>query len=151
MLFDIHDDPVDGKRARKPARRPPATQETLPAFRPLPSAPTRTLGQIEDTFECLDERCLAMLHDIIDEYAGAWSIQCVFCGTGQRVKAIRGHIQPKKEEFVFASGDYAGMAISDVAADPRGLAYIEWAAEDHKSQPVKDACKTFLDSLRPAP
>lgn len=155
MLFDIHDDPVDGKKSKK-ARRPagegsPAAAADLPAFRPQVLVATRPLGQIDDVFECADEACGAGAHEIIDEYAGMWSISCLFCGTGQTVKAIRGYLKPRTAEFVFQAGDYAGMPISAVAADPRGKAYIEWAAEEHKSQPVKDACKTFLDAQKPAP
>lgn len=70
----------------------------------------------------------------------------MFCGTGQRVRAIKGHLKPRQAEFTFHAGDYAGLTISAVAGDPRGAAYIEWAAEEHASPAVRDACKSFLDS-----
>ena len=152
MLFDTHDDPVDDKkRKRSPAR--PVVEEAAAAVEPFwarPAVQPVSLGQIEDVFTCADESCGSGLHEIIDERAGAWSLLCMFCGTGQSVKAIRGYLKPKEDEFVFQTGDYAGLPISSVAADPRGLAYIEWAAEEHKSQPVKDACKKYLDAVRPA-
>lgn len=149
MLFDL---PETEKKPNKNRRRDisPKIEKPLPEFRPPPMMAAEPLGQIDGVYECLDQKCLAELHDILEEYAGHWRIECVFCGTGQRVKAIVGHLKPKAAEFTFPSGDYAGVAISTVAQDVRGLAYIEWAAEEHKSQPVKAACKAFLDGLKAA-
>jgi hypothetical protein len=147
MLFDIHTDPVDEKKVNKPRAKPAAPAAAgVPEFRPV--LPCLALGQIDDVFECACDGCCATLHEIIDEFHGKWRIACMFCGTGQVVPAIKGHLKPKTDEFTFASGDYAGMTISAVAADRRGLAYVEWAAEEHKIQSAKDACKTFLDNRK---
>jgi hypothetical protein len=155
MLFpDMHEDPVDAGKAKKRKAREaePGAAESLhgPIFTPELTAPPKPLGRTEDMHECLDERCLGGYHEILDEHAGFWLLSCMFCGTMQRVRAIRGYLKPQQASFVFPSGDYAGMGISDVYADQRGRAYIEWAAGDHKNQIIKDACRTHLDTIRPA-
>lgn len=156
MLFPgFHEDPADAGKAKKRKRNEPAeaTPERLngPIFSLAATAPHRALGRTEDMHECLDDRCRSGYHEIIDEHAGFWLLECLFCGTMQRARAIRGYLKPRQASFVFPSGDYAGMAIADVYADPRGRAYVEWAAGDHRNQIIKDACRNHLDTLQPAP
>ena len=149
LLFsDFHTDPSD--EVKKPKKRQSAAvpqADDVPAFEAPVRREHRILGQIEDVHRCADESCNAGIHDIIDESGGFWLIECVFCGTGQRVKAIRGHLKPKEDVFTFQSGDYAGMTIDEVCEDARGRAYVEWAADEHKVQAVRDACRKRLDAI----
>ena len=147
MLFDIGpEDPSRGKKAKRKATKPeePAPVAAAPAVSYVAPKP---LGVIDEAFECIDARCGASIHDIVEEIDGRWLIECMFCGTGQWVRAIKGHLKP---QFVFPGGDYAGRRIDEVAETPRGLAYVEWAAAEHKSEAVRAACQKHLDSLRPA-
>lgn len=149
LLFsDFHSDPSD--EVKKPKKRREAQQspaDEIPAFEAPVRRECRILGQIEDVHRCADESCDSGVHDIIDESGGFWLIECMLCGTGQRVKAIRGHLKPKGDVFTFQSGDYAGMAIDEVCEDARGRAYVEWAADEHKVQAVRDACRKRLDAI----
>lgn len=146
MLFDLGpEDPVQQKKARRKAAAIAAEAvEPKPVVHWVAQKP---LGVIDEVFECVDSRCQAGIHDIVDEVDGKWLIECMFCGTGQWVKAIRGHLKP---QFVFQNGDYAGQRIDAVAETPRGLAYVEWAAQEHKIEAVREACQKFLDSQSPA-
>lgn len=106
------------------------------------------IGTIDHTYRCADEKCGAECHDILDEEGFEWRIECCFCGAGQRVRAIRGHLKPKGDGFVFIDGRFEGKTVDEAAAEPRGLDYVKWAAEHHKRQAVRNACKTFLDNRK---
>jgi len=150
LLFNVMpDDPVQAKKkARKKIAAAAPEQDSVGEFLPSPPRPQRTLGSIEGMHVCADESCGAEIHDIIDEDGGYWVLECMFCGTKQRAKAIKGYLKPKEKEFTFPSGEYEGMSIIDVAAEARGMSYIEWAAEEHKNPSVKAACQKHLDSTR---
>lgn len=147
MLFD--DIPEKTKKAKKKAADPQGDGPTVEPW-VLPAAPMRPIGRTDGIHECYDERCLGDTHDIIEEWAGSWLLECVFCGTKQRARAIKGYIKPQSDRFVFRAGDYAGMSLEDVWATSRGRAYIEWAAAEHSSQEVKDACKKHIDAISAA-
>lgn len=139
LLFDkSHEEPKK--------RREPKVEPVAPASFTYPAIAPRPLGRTEGVHICPDARCRADYHEILDEDAGFWRLECLFCGTGQRVKAIRGYLKPREESFTFPGGDYAGMALDDVWGDPRGRAYIEWAAAEHKFQSVREACKRHIDA-----
>lgn len=104
------------------------------------------LDRIDGHFTCIDSRCGADAHDIVEEDGLQWKIECAFCGTGQRVRGIRGHIQQKTQEFRFADGRFEGLTVAEAAAEPRGLEYVQWAAANHKRPAVRDACKTHIDA-----
>lgn len=146
LLFDTS--PEEPKR--RPARREPKVEAPpepiVTAVFTYPAIAPRPLGRTEGVHTCPDSRCLSDYHEILDEDAGFWRLECLFCGTGQRVKAIRGYLKPREESFVFPGGDYAGMTPGDVWADPRGRAYVEWAAGEHKVQAVREACKRHIDA-----
>lgn len=110
----------------------------------------RPLGRLDDTVVCLDQTCQASAMDIWDEDGWQWYVECSFCGTGQWVRAIKGHLKPREHEFVFADGRFAGMTVSQAVEQPRGLDYVAWAAKDHKRPAVRAACQKHLDSMRPA-
>lgn len=101
----------------------------------------------EDMHVCPDSRCESGYHEIVEERSGFWKLECLFCGTGQRVKAIRGYLKPQEGAFAFPSGDYAGMGLEAVWAGERGRGYIEWAAESHPREAVRLACKKHLDGV----
>lgn len=105
------------------------------------------IGKIDDKFTCVDDRCQATAHDIVDEARGEWRIECAFCGTGQKVRAIKGHLKAE-ESFVFRDGRFSGLTIAQAWREPRGPEYVEWAAESHPREAVRLACKTHLDGLQ---
>lgn len=109
------------------------------------------LGTIDDQYTCLDERCGAACMDIIEEQGLHWKVECAFCGTGQSVRAIRGHIKPREAEFRFTDGRFEGRTPAEAAVEPNGMIYLNWAAQSHKRPAVRAACKSFLDSQKPAP
>lgn len=109
------------------------------------------LGKIDGTYTCADAACGSGAMDIIAEDGLHWAVQCAICGTGQRVQGLRGHIKPKSAEFRFSDGRYEGMTPAEASTQANGMIYLNWAAQSHKRPAVRDACKTFLDSMNPAP
>lgn len=109
------------------------------------------LGKIDETYACADEACGATAMDVIQEDGLHWKVACAFCGTGQRVQAIRGHLKPKEEEFRFTDGRFAGMTPAEAAGQPNGMIYLNWAARSHKRPAVREQCKTYLDAMKAAP
>lgn len=104
------------------------------------------IGTIDDRFECLDTTCQATAHDIVDEARGEWRIECAFCGTGQRVRAVKGHLTADAA-FRFRDGRCAGLTVAQAMLEPRGPEYVQWAAESHPREAVRLACKSHLDAL----
>lgn len=108
------------------------------------------LGRLDDVVVCIDQTCQAAAMDIWEEDGWQWYVECSFCGTGQWVRAIRGHLKPREREFVFNDGRFAGRTVAQAFAMPRGQDYVEWAAKSHQREAVRAACQKHLDSLRPA-
>ena len=146
-LFDISpDEPVKKKaRARVPVV---SAQEKPQEFVPLVNTGYyEILGQVRDLHECADTLCGSRQFDIIDDYRGEWRIECMICGTGQRVPAVPGVLrEPEGEAFVFRDGIFEGLSIDEASRQENGMDYIEWAAASHKREAVKKACRTWLDS-----
>lgn len=150
LLFDTSLPPEDQKKSPRRARRRAENPGRPPEFTPeLILAPStrdiRPLGQIDHTYACVDARCRAECHDILEEDRGSWRVECCFCGTGQWVKAIVGVVQPPEPDaFRFRDGRCAGLTIDEAAATPRGQDYLAWAAESHPRPAVREAVKTWL-------
>ena len=108
------------------------------------------LGRLDSGVQCGDTTCRAECHDITDEDRGYWRIECCFCGTGQWVPVVKGHLPPPAEgaDFVLRGGRFDGQTIGEVARSSRGMEYITWAAEEHPRQAVKKACRTWLAESR---
>lgn len=109
------------------------------------------LGKVDDVFACVDEKCGSACMDIVEEEGMHWKVECAFCGTGQRAKALLGHLKPKAAEFRFSDGRFEGLTPAEAADRPNGMIYLTWAAQAHKRQAVRDACKKHLDANRPTP
>lgn len=153
-LFDVSpEEPVKKRGARAKGRTPSEENsgkaEKAPLYREIAGV-AEIIAKIDDHFTCADESCGASSNDIYGEDGGDWLIECAVCGTGQRVRAIKGYIQPKPQEFAFRDGRFAGMTLSETAAAPRGLDYLRWAAASHPRPSVKEAAQTWLAS-NPAP
>jgi hypothetical protein len=147
LLFDISPQEQPNKRgARKPDRRAfetPAenqTEKNVFFYREMPP-----LGRIDHTYECADGQCGAQCHDILHEDSGEWRVECAFCGTGQWVKVIAGHLKPKEREFLLRDGRFAGLSLDEVEQQPRGLDYLAWALTGHPRQIVRDAVKKHME------
>ena len=151
LLFDISPDEPTRKRSRaQPAAAHPIEPEK-PKKDPIyigGIAPRAILpiGMIEHTYDCADAACGTQCHDILYEDGGEWYVSCVFCGTGQWVRAIKGHLKPRGQEFVLRDGRFAGLTLPEVERQPRGLDYLKWAATSHPRPTVKEACKKHLDA-----
>jgi hypothetical protein len=151
LLFDVSPDEPTRKRgsAKKSNAQTPApkqeSEKTLSYIGQLPARAILPIGMIDHTYDCADAACGTQCHDIIHEDHGEWYLSCVFCGTGQWVKAIKGHLKPRDQEFVLRDGRFAGLTLDEVEKQPRGLDYLKWAAESHPRQMVKEACKKHLD------
>lgn len=152
-LFDIQpEEPTRKARARANGGTPPASKQEpqkTPSF--IGHTPTRAikaLGRLDEGHECADSTCRGTAHDILHEDGGSWLIQCCFCNTAQWVPVIKGHLEPKQDEFVFRDGRFAGMTIDEAVALPRGVEYVVWAAREHKRPAVKAACETWLAKHR---
>ena len=110
------------------------------------------LGRLDDAVSCLDQNCQAQCHDILDEDRGQWRLECCFCGTGQWVPVVKGHLPPPAEggDFLLRGGRFDGQTIGEAARSSRGRDYIAWAAKEHPRPAVKKACETYLASIQPA-
>lgn len=149
LLFDTSpDEPTRKRKGKKAAAAVVAEPAAKPASWTLPVIPTVTLGRIDGHYQC--HRCDAQAHDILIEDRKEWLVGCAFCGLMSWEKAVAGHLKPKSKEFVFSDGRYAGKTLSEAAADPRGLDYLRWAAENHKRPTVRDVCRTHLDGMNAA-
>lgn len=103
------------------------------------------IAKLDGVVQCLDTGCLGWAHDVIDEKRGVWLVECCFCGTKQRMRAIKSCEETKSDEaFVMRGGRFDGMTLTEIAADH--LDYIQYAAEEHERKAVRDACKKFLDT-----
>lgn len=149
LLFNTApDEPTKKRKGRKAAAVVVAEPPAEPAAWSLPVVPTALLGRIDDHYEC--RRCEAKAHDILAEDGKEWWVACAFCGLMSWERAVAGHLKPKGKEFVFSDGRYAGKTLSETAADPRGLDYLRWAAENHKRPTVREVCRTHLDGMNAA-
>jgi hypothetical protein len=149
LLFDISPEEPERKKTR-PARKksPEPAKQHEPEFRPdLDAGFYEIMGQVHGLHECADERCKSRNFDIIDEWRGEWRIECMVCGTGQRVPVVPG-ILKEEDEFRFRDGIFAGLSIDEASRQENGPEYIAWAAESHKRKAVKEACASWLDSKR---
>ena len=151
LLFDVSpDEPTRKRSSQKRTAAPPAVPEKEPDKKPFYELPTRAIlpiGMIDHTYSCADSACDTQCHDILHEDGGEWYLSCVFCGTGQWVKEIKGHLKPRDRDFVLRDGRFAGLTLPEVERQPRGLDYIKWAAESHPRPTVKEACKKHMDAL----
>jgi len=151
LLFDTSPEEPQNRRARKAA--PPTAEEPAPQkaliYRGEAVPP---LGRLDDAVSCLDQNCQAQCHDILDEDRGQWRLECCFCGTGQWVPVVKGHLPPPAEggDFLLRGGRFDGQTIGEAARSSRGRDYIAWAAKEHPRPAVKKACETYLASIQPA-
>jgi hypothetical protein len=150
-LFDITPDKPVRSSKKRPSRAQtnqtdPAPEKAIYKADLRPQKAFLPIGTIDHTYDCADGRCGTQCHDILFEDHGEWYLSCVFCGTGQWAKAIKGHLKPREQEFVLRDGRFAGMTLAEVERQPRGLDYLKWAAESHPRTMVKEACKTHLDN-----
>lgn len=144
-LFDITSDEPEKKRGARAKGRTPSEPDYVSQKTPFIYRKTaEIIAQVDDHFTCADESCAAWSHDIVEEDGAEWAIECAICGTGQRVRAIKGHLKPKPQEFAFRDGRFEGQTISQAATHPRGMDYLRWAAEGHPRQTVRDEVKTWL-------
>jgi hypothetical protein len=148
LLFDTSPEEPQKRRGRRSAP-PPA--ETPTPEKPLiyigEAAPP--LGRLDGTVTCPDENCQSQCHEILDEVRGQWRIECVFCGTGQWVPVVRGHLPPPPQGggFVLRGGRFDGKTIDTVARLERGMDYLAWAAKEHPRPSVKKACQEYLAGI----
>lgn len=147
LLFDTApEEPEKSKKKPKRSKEWVAPQEE-PVFAPeITGVNYEILGQVRDLHECADTRCSSKCFDIIDDHNGEWKIECVVCGTGQRVPAVEG-ILKQKERFTMRDGIFSGLSLDEIARQENGMKYITWAASSHKRAEVREACKAWLDSL----
>lgn len=106
--------------------------------------------KLDGVHKCLDSRCQGDAHDVVYTGVKDWTIQCCFCGTGQRVPPVHGLLQADGAGFVFHDGRCAGLTIAEALRQPRGRDYVEWAAKEHKRPAVRDACTKALLTAGPA-
>jgi hypothetical protein len=151
LLFDVSpDEPTRRRGSAKRSSAPQAVPEKEPEKAPiyigeLPARAILPIGMIDHTYDCADAACGTQCHDILHEDHGEWYLACAFCGTGQRVKAIKGHLKPREQEFVLRDGRFAGLTLAEVEKQPRGMDYLKWAAQSHPRSMVKEECKKHLD------
>jgi hypothetical protein len=151
LLFDTSpEEPTKKRGGGKRTSAPIASEKQEVKKEPyylgqMPARAIKPIGRLDDTYQCVDARCGAACHDILMEDKGEWLLQCCFCNCTQWLPAIAGHLVPREEQFVLRDGRFAGLTLDEVAGQPLGMDYITWAAEEHKRDAVKAACKTWLD------
>lgn len=145
LLFDVSEPggekPARARRGGTPHEPEKETQKTPYLYREI----VDVLGTIDDVYQC--SRCQAFAQDILTDDNREWLIACAFCGAMQWVKEIKGHLKPKPEEFRFRDGLFAGKTPAEAALERRGREYLEWASASHPRPSVRQAVKTYLDSL----
>ena len=161
LLFDVSPE-EPGKKSKSKAKTPSLPRPSAVLEKPEKAPiyigkPASILGRLDDA-ECIDESCQAQAHDIVDEgmvdlkgngiKEPAWHLECCFCGTGQWVAVIKGHLKEKPVEFTFRDGRFAGQTIAEAATHPRGMDYLTWAAAGHPRQAVRESVRTWLDLNR---
>jgi hypothetical protein len=150
LLFDTFPEESQKRRGRKQATKAEPAEQ--PAVRspllPVSTEAQKPLGTLDAGVPCIDSTCLAECHDVTDEDRGQWRLECCFCGTGQWIKAIPGHLPEPAEggDFVFRGGRCDGLTIAEAARTARGIDYIKWAAKEHPRPAVKTACEKWLAS-----
>jgi hypothetical protein len=145
LLFDISPDELPDKKT--PRKKSAKIEE--PAAEPprgVRFAEQVILGQSDGHYVCYKPSCQATYFDIIDDYKGQWVIECAFCGWQQKVQAIEGVLAPSTD-FIFYDGRFNGMTLAQTSKQENGLAYIQWCAKNHKSEPVKDSCLSWLSAV----
>lgn len=148
-LFNIA--PEEPER-KKPAKRAKAKEhEEAAEVVTAPSRVYQILGQVRDLHDCGDRRCGSRHFDIIDDYRGEWLIECMICGTCQRVPPVPGILREPEGDFTFRDGIFAGLSIGEAYSQEHGPEYVEWAAASHKREVVRKACKVWLDTHQRAP
>lgn len=98
---------------------------------------------LDDLHRCIDATCASTCHDIVDVRRGKAKIECFVCGTGQWVDAPSSAASDKGEFRLPPGGRFAGLTISEAAAEPAGLEYIRWRADKKNCT----ACKTWLAKI----
>lgn len=104
---------------------------------------------LDDHATCLDKTCQSRCHDVTDERKGKLHLQCFVCGTGQWVQAPVGYTPPAGP-FEMPDGRFEGKSLDEIAADPRGLDYIQAMAKEHRLTAVRQACTNWLATLHSA-
>ena len=146
LLFDTSPDEPQKKKPRARKAEPEKAPEKTPIY--IGNWAPPPLGTLDAGVPCIDSTCLAECHDVTDEDRGHWRLECCFCGTGQWIKAIPGHLPEPAEggDFVFRGGRCDGLTIAEAARTARGIDYIKWAAKEHPRPAVKTACEKWLAS-----
>lgn len=154
LLFDTSPQEPTKKRGRKAKTESAGAQSEAHDTPPLalPAEANPPLGRLDGTVACLDQNCRAECHDILDEDRGQWRLECCFCGTGQWVPVVKGHLAPPAEgaDFMLRGGRFDGQTLGVVSRSSRGMAYLTWAAKEHPRPAVKKACETYLASIQAA-
>lgn len=145
-LFDISpDEPTKGRKKNTALAAVAEAVKSNSASPYMGKVALEALGKYDDA-TCADSNCHGSASDILDELRGQWLLECCFCGTKQWVPAIKGHLEPRQEEFRFRDGLFAGLTIAEASREPRGPDYLKWAAESHPRPMVREAVKTWIAS-----
>lgn len=129
LFKDLFDEP---KKKKKEEQLPPDPIEICPH-----KIEDQNLGVSCGTFEC--ERCAGKDFEIMAADAGSWQLWCWYCGARQWEQA------PEQDTFVFHTGIYKGLTMSQVAAQSGGQRYIEFMSRKASSKAVREKCQSWLD------
>lgn len=145
LLFDVSESGGKKSARARAKEAPPPTPEQKPkktAY--LYRESGESAGSTDDTHIC--DRCGSSPHDIIRHEDSESLIGCVYCSLMTWVPRIRQpHAGP--EQFRFRDGLFAGKTPAEAALEPRGQEYLTWAASSHPRPSVRQAVKTYLDSM----
>lgn len=150
LLFDTSPDEVPDKKSPKKRRAAKKPEEAPAEAPPVKYREQAIIGQSDGHYACYKPGCKATYFDILDDYKGEWVIECAFCGWQQRVPSVDGVLEPSND-FVFFDGRFNGMTLAQVSETDKGMAYIRWCAEKHRTESVKEACQSWLAAVGYAP
>ena len=134
-LFDDTTEPAKPTKARPPA---PVKITAPPA-----QVSAEIIGPFTGEFVCPDITCRCTSADMVAIDGWQCLAVCCCCATGRWMPKPKE--SPKSDkEFVFRGGQHDGQTVAQVLAKPGGRRYIEWAAESHPREFVREQVKIAL-------
>lgn len=139
-LFGDSIEPAKPTKTRAPA----PVKITAPAVQ----VSAEIIGPFTGEFLCPDTICRCTSADIVAIDGWQCLAVCCCCATGKWLPKPK-EMKKIDKEFVFRGGQHDGQTVAQVLAKSGGRRYIEWAAESHPREFVREQVKIALAASQP--